>query len=72
MGYEGAIPYIQCIIKLDGQIIQHVRGSVIVVIGSLLIINQIIFNECAISSFKDVLELFNASMHPFKTCAICK
>ena len=26
-------------------------------------------NECAISSFKDVFELFNASMHPFKTCA---
>ena len=31
----------------------------------VIIINQIIFNECAISSFKDVFELFNASMHPF-------
>ena len=37
----------------------------------IIIMNQIIFNECAISSFKDVFELFNAPMHPFKTCAIC-
>ena len=44
-------------------------SSVIAVIGSVIIIYQIIFNECAISSFKDVFELFNASMHPFKTCA---
>ena len=35
-------------------------------------VRDLIFNECAISSFKDVFELFNASMHPFKTCAICK
>ena len=45
---------------------------VTVVIGSLLIINWIILNECVISSIKDVFELFNASMHPFKTSAICK
>ena len=38
----------------------------------VIIINQIIFNECAFLSFKDVFELLNASMHPFKTCAICK
>ena len=38
----------------------------------VIIINQIIFNECSISSFKDVFELFDASIHPFKTCAICK
>ena len=31
----------------------------------VIIVNQIIFNECAISSVKDVFELFNASMHPF-------